>query len=56
MIFIDHKHYLNKRWVQKHGPEYAGGALGDYADHIADGWKIEYRLITLAKPAKKLTK
>jgi hypothetical protein len=41
-----HEDYLNKRWIQKYGSEYSGGALGDYADHIADGWKIEYRFIT----------
>jgi hypothetical protein len=49
-----HEHYLNRRWVQKHGPEYAAGALGDYADHVADGWKIEYRFITTGQANEKL--
>jgi AIPR protein len=45
-FFHRHEHYLDRRWVQKHGSEYAASALGDYADHLADGWKIEYRFIT----------
>jgi hypothetical protein len=45
-FFHRHGHYMDRRWVQKHGSEYAVSALGDYADHVADGWKIEYRYVT----------
>lgn len=45
-FYSRHKNYLNRRWVQKYGSEYAAGVLGDYADHLADGWKVEYRFIT----------
>ncbi len=51
-----HKNYLDRRWVQKHGSEYAAGALGDYADHIADGWKVEYRFVTPGQASEGIQK
>jgi hypothetical protein len=53
-FFHRHEHYLDRRWVQKHGSEYAASALGDYADHIADGWKIEYRFITTGHAEERI--
>ena len=53
-FFNRHEHYLNRRWVQKHGSQYAASALGDYADRIADGWKIEYRFISSGDASERL--
>jgi hypothetical protein len=49
-----HEHYLNRRWVQSYGSEYTAGPLGDYADHIADAWKIEYRFITPGQAGERI--
>jgi hypothetical protein len=53
-FFHRHEHYLDRRWVQQHGSEYAASALGDYTDHIADGWKIEYRFVTPGQATERI--
>lgn len=53
-FFNKHKDFSNSRWVPEHGSEQAIDALGDYAEKVSDGYKIEYYFMSTGGASERV--
>ena len=47
-FFHRHEHFMNKKWVRKHGSDHTFDLLGDYAAKFKDGYNVNYYFVSTA--------
>ena len=48
-FFDRHVHFMDSTWVRAHGSKQAVALLGDYAERLNDGWRMDFRFVTTAR-------
>jgi len=53
-FFHRHEHFMERRWVRKHGSDRTFDLLGDYAEKFKDGYGINYYFVSTAHSTDRI--
>ena len=53
-FFHRHEHFMNRRWVRKHGSDHTFDLLGDYAEKFRAGYSVNYYFVSTASSTDRV--